>query len=143
MSELVGDVAATAAKVASKGVFSALLGAFPWLPVAVMGLGLVGTLAGVGGTVWYRMQWLDCKAAGVQALIDQRAEDNRLNKAAVENLTIKLDKNQKDLNNAISVLASIPRNNACERDTGVRAVRDILCKKYPESEACSRPVPSR
>jgi sugar (pentulose or hexulose) kinase len=147
MSELAGNVAATAAKVAgsvaSKGLFSALLGAAPWLPVAIMGVGLVGTLAGAGTAVWYRMQWKDCQAAQVEAINQQRILDQQDNMKAVSQLTGQLNANERAYDRAMQTLASIPRNDACLRDERVRAARDVLCSKYPKSEACSRPVPSR
>lgn len=140
MSELIGDVAATAVKIGSKGVFATVLGAAPWLPLAVAGISLA---AGGFGTVWYRMQWKACEAAGKQALIDQREIDRRDNSVAVAHLTGKLNQNERTYDKAMDTLASIPKNNACERDARVRAAREQLCAKYPASEACNRQIPSR
>jgi sugar (pentulose or hexulose) kinase len=147
MSELVGNVAATAARVAggvaSKGLFSALLGAAPWLPVAIMVVGLAGTLAGAGTAVWYRMKWLDEVAAGKQALIDQREIDRRDNSLAIGNLTNQLNKNERSYEDAMQRLQRIPKGTNPERDKRIDAARDILCSKYPASEACSGPRPTR
>lgn len=147
MSELAGEVAATAGKavasVAVKGGLAAagglLTGALPYLALA----GLAVSLAGAGTAVWYRMQWKDCQAAGAQALIDQRNLDQQDNMKAVSFLNGKLTANERAYDQAMGVLATIPRNNACERDTGVRAIRIELCRKYPASEACSGSVPAR
>jgi sugar (pentulose or hexulose) kinase len=147
MSELAGNVAATAARVAggvaSKGLFSALLGAAPWLPVAIMAVGLVGTLAGAGTAVWYRMQWKDCQAAQVEAINQQRILDRQDNMIAVSRLTGQLNANERAYDKAVAQLATIPRNTVCTNDDRVRAARELLCSKYPASEACSRPVAPR
>lgn len=138
MSEFVGDVAATAVKVAGKGLFKTALGAVSglwWLPWAIAGGSMV---VGVGGTLWYRSQYHACVAAGAEALVQQRDIDRRDNAAAVSSLTRQLNSNERAYDKALSVLSGIPRNNACERDTGVRAVIDQLCAKYPASPSCIR-----
>ncbi len=139
MSELVADIAATAGKVAVSATVGLLPTLLPWLA----GAAALVALAGAGGTVWYRMQWLDCKAAGAQALADQRDIDRRDNSKAVSDLTNQLNRNVGKYESAMAILNSIPvRNNACERDTGVRAARDILCSKFPESPSCVRLEPT-
>lgn len=138
--DVVEDVAAVG-KVAA-GAATGFSSLFSGLPLVLLVVAAVGTLGGAGTAVWYRMRWLDCKAAGAQALIDQHEIDARDNSKAVGELTNKLNENERNYNYAQSLLANIPRTDACLRDKRVDAARQQLCAKYPKSEACSGPRPA-
>ena len=135
IAETAADVASSAAKVVAR-----TSGVLSWLPWAIAAVGLLG---GTGGTVWYRMQWKDCQAAGAQALIDQREIDKADNAKAIGSLTNKLNANESKYEYDMQVLSNIPRRANCERDLRLEFVREQLCNKYPQSEACSRPRPPR
>lgn len=138
MSEFVGDIAATAVKgvvaTATGGLLSAAL---PWLA----GAAALVALAGAGGTIWYRMQWEECKAAGAQALAEQRDIDRRDNSKAVGALNQALAKNEGKYESSIAILNSIPRSNACARSDAVSLVRQQLCAQFPASPSCSGQQP--
>lgn len=133
---------ATAAGVATKvaGGVSSLFSGLPLVMLCITGVSLLG---GAGGTIWYRMQWKDCQAAGAQALINQQAIDKTDNAKAIGALTNKLNVNEQKYEYGISLLKNIPRNDACLRDERINAVRSELCRKYPQSEACSGQRPAR
>jgi len=133
--ETVADVASGATKVVARAS-----GVLSWLPWAIAAVGLLG---GTGGTVWYRMQWKDCQAAGAQALIDQREIDKADNAKAIGSLTRQLNANESKYEYGMQLLSNIPRNDACQRNERINAVREQLCAKYPQSEACSRQRPPR
>lgn len=135
----VTEAASAAVGTVAKGA----AGLFSGLPLYLLLGGVAVGLAGAGGTVWYRMKWLDEVAAGAQAVIDQQNIDRSDNAKAIGQLTNTLNANKRDLEYAQGLLANIPRNDACLRDQRINAVRDILCRKYPTSEACSGPRPSR
>jgi len=130
-----------AAEIAVGTVAKGAAGLFSGLPLYLLLGGVAVGLAGAGGTVWYRMKWLDEVAAGAQAVIDQQNIDRDDNTRAIGQLTNKLNTHQRDLEYAQSLLANIPRSDACMRDQRINAARDILCRKYPKSEACSGPRP--
>lgn len=110
------------------------LAAVPWILSAVIGL------AGAGGTVWYRMQYLDCIADGARALQDQREIDKADNAKAVGALNKALQTNEGKYNAAVEILSKLPKtSDACQHDPRIRAARDLLCQKYPESQTCVRP----
>lgn len=144
MSELAGQIAATAGKAVVKGALgtalSGVLGILPWLPWALAGVSLV---AGAGGTLWYANLYHKEQAAGKQALIDQREIDRADNAKAVGNLNRKLTDNERNYDQAMRRLQAMPKGTNAERDARIDAARDILCSKYPTSEACSGPRPSR
>ena len=129
------DIASGATGIVAKA--SGILGWLPWAIAAV------GVLVGTGGTVWYRMQWKDCEAASAQAIIEQRDIDRADNAKAVGRLTNKLNDNEAKYEYDMQVLSNIPKRSSCERDKRIDAVREQLCARYPASEACNRPRPTR
>lgn len=116
---------------------------FSGLPLVLLVLCGVSLLGGAGGTIWYRMKWLDEVAAGARALAVQRDIDRADNAKAIGQLTNKLNTHQQELEYAQQMLSNIPRSNACERDQRINAARELLCRKYPKSEACSGQRPAR
>lgn len=124
------------------GLFKTAVGGLSglwWLPWAIAGVSL---LTGAGGTLWYRSQYHACIAAQAEALATQRDIDRADNARAVGQLTGKLQANEASLDKALRALATIKSTGACESDPRIRAARDILCSKYPTSEACLRREPS-
>lgn len=131
------------ASVASRAVTSAASSVFSGLPLVLLIACGVSLLGGAGGTIWYRMKWLDAVNEGKQAVLEQIEIDKADNAKAIGLLTNKLNAHERELNYAQSLLANIPKTDACTRDQRINAARDILCHKYPKSEACNRPRPAR
>ena len=111
--------------------------AAPWLVAGAV------ALAGTGGTVWYRMQYLDCKAAGAAAYEEQRKIDREDNAAAIAQLNESLNKTNEQYLSSMERLKNVPKDDSCNPTEYQRAVTDELCKLYPTSGACGGSVTPR